>query len=657
MEQEQLITERKAELLAYIQSFYRRSWDWRSQKFHERWDRYDRNYHAIYDPELASKKEPWQQKMFIPMTGQHCEVITSQMFKTMLAPNPPVQTEAGPAGDELQARLIQEAVAYQWHKAQFKVSTYDAMKEAVRYGSGFEKMYWDKVIDTRRRRVPVGPSTDEYVQGLKPEQLSGQTALPPPPIRGFEFQQVQVLRKNHLAAKYVHIRDIFPEPNTTSWDRVIHRDKLSYGEIVRNITSGAFFDVRDQIENIEEGSKFEQDTQTIRHERGYFETNRQLSKFEKKHTIWEFWGEIPRKWIEFSIPEGDEAEELVPAKAMVVSAVALLSSEENQEFDGEHPILKADYIRTGETYGKGVCELLGDLQEQINEIANQRIDNINLILNKGMAVIENALVNAEEDLVSKPGWIVRIKRTEIDDVKKAFAPIDWQDVTPNAYRESQEIERMGQEATGANRVTIGSSDQVRDTNQTLGGMELLRQTFNERMAALGMIIEMMFLMKAAERTYGLIYQKLTPQDMLPILGDAPVTISEVQNPMTGQMMPVQVPRYLAFAFVPPEEVSRSYRFKPMGVFSMENKVVKTAQFMDWAKMFAPVLDMTEAAKYAAKLMGNDEAEKMVIGMPMLPGMPGVPPPPMDGPGMKGGPNGNQPSFLPPNPVRREPVIG
>jgi hypothetical protein len=109
-------------------------------------------------------------------------------------------------------------------------------------------------------------------------------------------------------------------------------------------------------------------------------------------------------------------------------------------------------------------------------------------------------------------------------------------------------------------------------------------------------------------------------------------------------------------------------FKPMGIFSLENKIVKAAQDMDLMKVNAtnPQFDFNAAGKYVAtKLQGIDEAAKwfmppMPLGLPggPMPGMPGMPPPPPpNAPGMKGGPNGDQPNFLPPDPLRRQPVVG
>lgn len=655
MSRPDLVEERKRELLSYVSNFYRKSWDWRSNRFHERWNRCDRNYHGIYDPTRLAQKEPWQSSMFIDITFQNVEIIVSQIFKTMMAPNPPIQTQAGPAGDELQARLIQDVVDYELRKANFKMAFYDALKESVKYGSGFVKLYWERAEDIRLRRVAIEQTPEEVVQGAPLEALTGQMPLPSPGIKRFDMQPVPVLLKNNLTARYVHIRDIFPEPNTTTWDALIHRDKISYGAICKGIKDGLFFDVAADLENVVEGERFQEDLNDIKNARGYYDVPRETSKFEKMHTIWELQNKIPRKWIQFDIDEGYAAEELVPAKVMVASNTALLCSHVNAEFDGEINVLKMDYIRTGETYGKGIPEVLFDDQDEINESGNLGIDNMNLILNKMIAVIEAALVNPDQDTVSKPGAEIRLK-ANIEDVRKAVMPIEFPDLARSFFEHRFNIERMVQEKTGANRVSLGSSGLVKDTNQTLGGMELLRQMFNERVAAYGMVYEDAFLMKVAERVYGLIYQNLNPDDLKPILGDAPVEIAPA--PMPG-MPPVMVPRYQAFAFVPPEEIARSYRFKPMGIFSLENKVIKNAQFMDWTKVFAPVVDLTEAAKYSANLQGNEEAERMIRPMPMLPPEPPVGPGmsnKKDVPGMKGGENGNQPAFMPPNPIRRQPVL-
>lgn len=690
----QLAIQRKEELVGYVKSFYRASWDWRSSRYHAQWDKFDRNYHSIYDPILLGRKEPWQSHMFVGVAIQNVEIIANSIYKIMMAPNPPVEVEAGPDGDNLQAELIQDASAHEMHKSKFDLAFYDSMKEGCRYGSGFMKLTWEKKVDTRKRRTPVMQSPQSFVQGLAPAQVAGQAPLPLQQVQGYQMQNQQVLIKNCLKAEYVHIRNVFPEPNTVNWDKVIHREKKDYGWIMKGIQDGVFFDVSQDLEGVTEGERFDDDLRTSKADRKFIDLTRIWSLYEKKHTIWELEAPIPRKWIDFDIPDGPDAEVLVPGRVTIASGAWLLASVENDNVEGYNSILKVDYIRTGEPYGKGVIELILDEQDEINEIRNQRVDNVNLIMNKMIAVFEKAIVN-RKDFTSQPGGMIRLKDQVTDDIRKVITPMEFPDVSQSAYRETMEIERQIRDRTGANLVATGGAVGPKDSNQTLGGMELMKQTFNERLATYGMIIESQFLIEASERIYALIYGNLGPDDMKPILGEEPIQIGI--NPMDGS--PITIPRYLAFTFIPPEMVSESYRFKPMGIFSMENKIVKSAQVMDAIKVGTALppgfMNTGSALQYVLeKLQGIPEAKGWFppypnqpgipgggpMLPPMIPGMggpPGMPPPPpgvppqgppnhipapnpnagvVHAPGLKGGPNGNQPSFLP-KPIRRQPVVG
>lgn len=710
----QLAIMRKEELTAYVKSFYRASWDWRSTRYHAQWDKFDRNYHSLYDPILLGRKEPWQSHMFVGVAVQNVEIIANSIFKIMFAPKPVVEVQAGSDGDSLQAELIQDTTEYEMHKAKFDLAFYDSMKEACRYGSGFMKLSWEKKVDTRKRKVMQTQNTQDFAQGLSGPQLTGQAPMGTPSFQGYGMAPQQVLIKNCLKAEYIHIRNIFPEPNTVTWDKVIHREKKSYGWIMDGIKNKKFFDVSKDLEGIVEGERFDDDLRTSKADRKFIDLTRIWSTYEKRHTIWELEAPIPRKWIEFDIADGPEAEELVPARVLIASGAWLLASMENENVEGYNSVVKVDYIRTGEPYGKGVIELILDEQDEINEIRNQRVDNVNLIMNKMIAVFDKAIVN-RKDLNSQPGGIIRIKDQISDDIRKVLTPLEFPDVSKSAYQETMEIERQIQERTGANRVTMGSSGGVKDSNQTLGGMELLKQMFNDRLAAYGMIIESQFLVEACERIYSLIYGNLQPMDMKAILGEEPIQIGTIQPPpppppIPGQMplpqappIPHMVPRFLAFVFVPPEMVAQSYRFKPMGIFSMENKIVKSAQVMDAIKvgtMLPPGgMNISSALQFVLeKLQTIPEAKAWFPPFPDMPGIPQAPmpmmpppgmppsgggpqPPPgmgplgpgagptppnhtvaqnaspsskMAAPGMKSGPRGNQPSFLP-RPIRRQPI--
>jgi hypothetical protein len=240
----------------------------------------------------------------------------------------------------------------------------------------------------------------------------------------------------------------------------------------------------------------------------------------------------------------------------------------------EPPFLKIDYVRTGQTYGKGVAQAIDGLQEELNEITNQRMDNVSLILNKMIAVIEKYLVDA--DVVSQPGGMIRFRGNSDTDINKIFKTIEFGDVTNSSYKETFEKEREIQEVSAANRVTTGGAGLVNDQNSTLGGMELLRQAAYDRFTIYAYLIGKTVIQKAAKMLMSLSYQNRTPESRRRILGAQPIEI------LPGQI----VPKHAAFKLLPPHEIELDYDFVFTDIFSEENKMAESTQLANFAQLAA-----------------------------------------------------------------------
>ena len=598
----------KAELVDFVRSFYRTSYDWRSQAYHAKWDKYERNYRNIYDPNIKAKKEPWQCTMFIPATVKDVEVISCALTKIASGKKRPIAIEPREAGDELQAELNTDLLDYYREKGDYEIARYDAVKEACIFGSGFMKLFWEKKTAPRRIVKPV-------VEGILPAMMKFRM----PQVTGQKQEWQDVLVKNGVRYQHVHIRNIFLEPNSLNLSRLIHRDKLTYNELKQMADLGHFDkEAVNDLWMVREGDNFDEDISPLKYEQNLNDPKLPRPTYDKKHTVWEYNGPLPKKWIDFDMSEETEelkrkAEVVTPGTALIASGHYFLASGESPNYDGEPGFIKMDYIRAGQTYGIGVAQLIEGLQEELNEVRNQRMDNVSLLMNKMFAVIEKYVVDPKE-LRSKPYGVIRFKGSEIDDLKKVFAEIQVSDVPISAFRETAEIERQIQETDAANRVTVGSAGMTKDANQTLGGMEMLKQAAFDRFTIYAFIMGRMFDVNAAKKSCEQIYLNIDDESLKRILGEIPIEF------LPGQYSP----RWQLWKRLPPEEMNICYDFVPVDVFSMENRFQKSQDLSSKMQLMASVLPGWNPVPGIKRLFkysdfSSDEIADLMAGLDEMPG--------------------------------------
>jgi hypothetical protein len=590
----------REEAAQFVSGYYRTCWDWRAQGYHTNWDIYERNYNNIYDPTAKSKKEEWQATLFTPLTITHCEVIYTGLIKLLLGRKRPISIEAREMGDQLQSELNTSLLDYEIDKSGLHLAFGQSLKDATIFGNGFLKCYWEKKYAPRRIRKPVY----EDIEVARAEGL--------PPLgkkKGEKIEVEKVLIKDSTKWEYVPIRDIFLEPNSIDMDRVLHRQKnITYSQLKEQADAGVFDkDVVKQLFGVSEADTFEKDQAVILYELGITDPELPRPSYDQKHTVFEFWGPIPRKWIDLDMPEDTEeqkekANEIVPGKIMTASGKFFLASEENPNQSMEPPFVKVPYIISGRTYDIGVGQLLCGIQDDINELTNQRIDNVVMCMNKIFLALEKSLVDLTE-VRSKPHAVIRIKGTLAEgvDVRKVIAELPVSEVGVNAYRETQERERMAQEVTAANRVTTGTAGQTNDTNQTLGGMELLKQAAFDRFTVYAYQIGRKSLITIGQKTMEYVYQYSSPERIKRILGMMPVKMINFE---TGEEEIVA--KWMAFRPIPPHELVLDYDFKVVDVFAMENRAAKRQALAANMQLTASLVQQFDPRPGLRKLFEYDE---------------------------------------------------
>lgn len=141
-------------------------------------------------------------------------------------------------------------------------------------------------------------------------------------------------------------------------------------------------------------------------------------------------------------------------------------------FHGKRPyVIGSCVIETHKNYPSSLPRLGKDVQAEINDVANLRIDNVKLALNKRYFVKRNRQVDLRSLTRNVPGGVTLV--TETDDVKE----VEFNDVTGSSYKEQEVLNLDFDDITGS---FSGSSVQSnRKLNETVGGMELLSSGSNQ----------------------------------------------------------------------------------------------------------------------------------------------------------------------------------
>jgi hypothetical protein len=129
-------------------------------------------------------------------------------------------------------------------------------------------------------------------------------------------------------------------------------------------------------------------------------------------------------------------------------------------------------VESHKTYATAPVELVKEIQTEINEVANQRIDNVKFAMNKRYFVQRNRQVDIRSLTRNVPSSV-----TLMNDVDKDVKVIGTDDVTSSSYMEHDRLNLDFDDIAGA---FSGSSVQAnRKLNETVGGMTMLSEGANQ----------------------------------------------------------------------------------------------------------------------------------------------------------------------------------
>lgn len=137
---------------------------------------------------------------------------------------------------------------------------------------------------------------------------------------------------------------------------------------------------------------------------------------------------------------------------------------------GERPFTVGfSTIEAFRNYPAGDLEQMAGLQEEINVIANQRLDNVKLVLNKRYYVKRGAQVDLDALIRNVPGGGVMM-----NDPEKDVQTVNTPDITSSSYQEQDRLAVESDELVGT--FSQSSVQSNKNLNETVGGMSMVSQT-------------------------------------------------------------------------------------------------------------------------------------------------------------------------------------
>lgn len=139
---------------------------------------------------------------------------------------------------------------------------------------------------------------------------------------------------------------------------------------------------------------------------------------------------------------------------------------------GQRPyIMGFSNIETHKNYPEGTVGLTSTLQQEANDISNQRRDNVSLVLNRRYITRRGANIDFKSLMRNVPGGI-----TQTDDPNTDIRIEAPPEVTRSSYEEQDRVNLDFDDLSGD--FNAGSVQSNRKTNETVGGMELLSESSN-----------------------------------------------------------------------------------------------------------------------------------------------------------------------------------
>lgn len=391
----------------------------------DNWKKFHRMYHGI----LPEKNTPWPgaSNLHIPITQIVVDTITSTIANSILGNSPIVTVRPYPelgVDTEEAARKLECFLNYAVREEirGFRQVFTQWVRQAVLYGTAILKVVWS--AETRNIKVR------DFLEG-------GKKLIT---VKTYDAPRLCVVDlENFIIPSFA--RDIQDAPF------VAERIFVPLQVLKQREKEGFYSGIDELVTMMYQPSEVER--------QGADELGVRYPQLIEGVDIYDYWGGYDL--------DGDGYEEEYHI-VMAADQPKILRIEEPPYYHGKRPYVRYNFLREpNQFYGIGIGQMIQHLQEEINAIHNQRMDNVNLIINKVFKYRPNEYFEDPDDIIFAPGS--KIPVNEMDDIM----PLVTGDVPVSSYNEEQIVRDYIERLTGVTDFSLGRiPSTARRTPATLG---------------------------------------------------------------------------------------------------------------------------------------------------------------------------------------------